>query len=1130
MIKRQSIRKALGGAAAVVLLAAVTGGALAQEQSRPLPAGPIPVGGQAVNGQVILPGGDQVGEDPRMQIWRELDGVGPPPGYSRRLDAVDRGFSSLYAQRAEIRTFNWGLIAGGDGLSSAWVPWPGRSGQTTRMFHDWDMLFGVEEGPWLPTAQTHTQSYYWYNPSNYNRVSFEAKDGARGGQFSNPPQTRFSYPLMADTSLPDTWPVGGWPAPESVEQVWLGTETWNPWMRGLGQELYAEFNDDHATREGGGEESVLGIRVRRRAVGHASIDAGFIINEFTNMSENTYTNVFVGSTIRWIALGSYGGIYQQSDPSRALEYGKMMWYDPDAGGTQGLWPPYTESYACPFKGIVVLETPTGSMKADDLGNRVDNPDQIITRRVLVQYNDRARQSVALGRQTLYGVMSGVRKYYGAEEAHWERHWKTNVSGDGTPILMQTFADVQQEYPLYQGDGTGLTGTTFIGYWASGPVTMEPGDSFYYTVAMVNGETEEVMFAGADKAIRSYQKQFQASGAPFVPEIKVNGVLAGPQALEFDTRIHQYPIYYTPSGDITLSWDRSVAEGNPDPITGTYDFQGYRLYRSTDRGATWGDDFVTDEKGNFKAFTPYRQWDKIDGVKGKDESPGSYLSIGDDTGLVASFSMPNVVDGAEYWFSLTTYDYDDHPDPLVRQDPNVFSFEAARGRDPTYLNTVAVIAGARPNGYVPGLVNGEDLSALLQTGSGSARGYVAEGVVEAWVEDDTSVPAGTYRITTTAGATFGVMDMPNMVGVTLQNLTTGVTLYEGRVPEYFDPALEVLEENLLPPIDGIRVGMSTLFNSTDWSESANPRTSYRFPTGYGARSTANAMRYAQFVYGQPNNPDPTNVLEAATKFFSVEMRFDSTATGGQMAYVYDHDAGAGYPYRAYQRVPFTAWDVSAVPERQINVAYSLPPALADDEWNPTNTGTRATRTLFLTSDYSGTTAEATYTGGAFNDLDAAYYHWPLLDTGTTFGMLHGRKAQFNYVMPIGPGWTYEFTTTGPTISEELIDMDQIRVVPNPYFINALWDQSDYMRKIQFRNVPANSTVDIYTLAGELVASLSHEGDATAAPGTRGYYSNRVGSVEWKLWSYEYTEVAYGLYIYVVKAPNGDKKIGKFAIIR
>ena len=87
-----------------------------------------------------------------------------------------------------------------------------------------------------------------------------------------------------------------------------------------------------------------------------------------------------------------------------------------------------------------------------------------------------------------------------------------------------------------------------------------------------------------------------------------------------------------------------------------------------------------------------------------------------------------------------------------------------------------------------------------------------------------------------------------------------------------------------------------------------------------------------------------------------------------------------------------------------------------------------------------------------------------------------------------------------------------------------------RKIQFTNVPVNATVDVYTLAGELICSLDHGGFTNPDTGTRDYNSTKVGTVDWKIWTYEFTEAAYGLYIYVVKVGDSVKKVGKLAIIR
>jgi hypothetical protein len=264
---------------------------------------------------------------------------------------------------------------------------------------------------------------------------------------------------------------------------------------------------------------------------------------------------------------------------------------------------------------------------------------------------------------------------------------------------------------------------------------------------------------------------------------------------------------------------------------------------------------------------------------------------------------------------------------------------------------------------------------------------------------------------------------------------------------------------------------------------------------------------------------------------VELRFSTTNM--QWAYAYNR---GGYDYRSYNQVPLTVWDVSSSPARQLNLRYTVQTTETEDSFDFDDDPLGANRHYYqiMFSDYSGATPDTAYTTGtmsAFNaTTDVMYTGIPGTTTGLTINDLSGETITIDHEMPIGPGVTYSFTTTAPTIDDATVSIDDVKVVPNPYYIFAPWDQSENKRKMQFTNVPANSTIDIYTLSGELVASLDHHGDATAAAGSKGYSSNQVGTVDWNIWTYEFTEAAYGLYIYVVKTDDGQTKVGKFAIIR
>ena len=74
----------------------------------------------------------------------------------------------------------------------------------------------------------------------------------------------------------------------------------------------------------------------------------------------------------------------------------------------------------------------------------------------------------------------------------------------------------------------------------------------------------------------------------------------------------------------------------------------------------------------------------------------------------------------------------------------------------------------------------------------------------------------------------------------------------------------------------------------------------------------------------------------------------------------------------------------------------------------------------------------------------------------------------------------------------------------------------MRRLEFRGIPAGGTVTIYTVRGELVQTLHHDGSIT-------------GMVPWDLRTKDNLDIAPGLYVFHVDSSVGEY-IGKFAIIK
>jgi hypothetical protein len=98
------------------------------------------------------------------------------------------------------------------------------------------------------------------------------------------------------------------------------------------------------------------------------------------------------------------------------------------------------------------------------------------------------------------------------------------------------------------------------------------------------------------------------------------------------------------------------------------------------------------------------------------------------------------------------------------------------------------------------------------------------------------------------------------------------------------------------------------------------------------------------------------------------------------------------------------------------------------------------------------------------------------------------------------------------------VDNITIVPNPYYVRAPWDNNRFNQWIYFQHLPSHCTIRIFTASGLLIRTLRHdseEGD---------------GSETWDLLTEENMRAVSGLYIYQVEADDGKTAVGKFAIVR
>jgi hypothetical protein len=119
--------------------------------------------------------------------------------------------------------------------------------------------------------------------------------------------------------------------------------------------------------------------------------------------------------------------------------------------------------------------------------------------------------------------------------------------------------------------------------------------------------------------------------------------------------------------------------------------------------------------------------------------------------------------------------------------------------------------------------------------------------------------------------------------------------------------------------------------------------------------------------------------------------------------------------------------------------------------------------------------------------------------------------------------------------------KVGVYPNPYVVSAAWDgQSSRSRKINFYNLPAKAQIRVYTLAGEVVATMNHDASAALNGSNAGWFQEfgaatqtvmPEGEHAWDILSDSKQVIATGLYLFSVKdLKTGKIQTGKFAIVK
>jgi len=614
------------------------------------------------------------------------------------------------------------------------------------------------------------------------------------------------------------------------------------------------------------------------------------------------------------------------------------------------------------------------------------------------------------------------------------------------------------------------------YVMTGPINLAAGDSVWYTIGFTAGVGEEQFKKNVKQAQLLAKSGYMGPGPPPPPTLTA---VAG-------------------DGEITLYWDDS-AEHAADPFSKVKDFEGYKLYRLA-KGPFGTDDWgreITNSNGEVVGYVPLAQFDLKDGIFGIDPL-NPFQNLGKDTGLQHSFIDTTVVNGVPYTYCITVYDKGSTVDDLQ-------SFESGRSTAGDSRFVASATPGTKAIDLVPGHVVGDKL--LFDPGDTTF--YATVDVIS-----PNAVTGHDYEIT--------FEDFTEIRGVMVYQ--QGFNLYDLNQNEY------VIENGILtdtlrggdntPWADGLRLnfsGRSSGVEETGWLYSSTTADGDNVPFWFAKRFLTDLDIEVTIDLSNPVTvPAFTNYGDIT---FQIPIRVKNLSTGEDLS--------------PFLKFADEAWKH---PDDENFNSVSYPAGTWDLEpggacWNP------ILDSLLDVQNFDRAIESSDRIYGYDADgrvLFKLYTSHPPDGVSPS----DGDKFYFGLQKPFPRDSHTQFSTAQSKTDQTKVTsgaLEAIRVVPNPYIVSAAWDIYNRMGKIMFTNLPENCSIKIFTVAGDLIKTIEHQGVRlpSETPGSGhafNYTRAGQGYEEWDLTTDNQLGIAYGLYVYVVTTPNGAEKTGKFAIIK
>lgn len=499
--------------------------------------------------------------------------------------------------------------------------------------------------------------------------------------------------------------------------------------------------------------------------------------------------------------------------------------------------------------------------------------------------------------------------------------------------------------------------------------------------------------------------------------------------------------------VTLYWDNR-AEQAPD-------FEGYKIYKSTDPG--FNDVFtVTNDRGIVIYSKPVVTMDRKNNIKDlfPVQSNGFRYFLGKNTGLKHWWTDINVQNGKTYYYAVVAFDHGDPAQLIFPSESSKSIVVEPDGNIITDINTVVVTPTVESSVY-------QSPEFTIEHTQGFATGRVEVEIVDRTlikeggryqlVFDDSSFDRTTYSL-------IDVTDSNNPVTIFANSSNFSTEEVRNDADPIFDGLHTFIFDD---PLAWDSLGTVWKVGDSNWS----------------IKLTLNS-----------------NLGRATPVPADYEVRFGEVGIDTAL-------------FTTPIPVPFQVWNVTE--NRKENIL--LLDQNGDGAWS-------SGENIFIVS------------GKTLQDFRPVF--WTIVisapyDTSVT--SIPPESGDVAFIPTFKPFTSHDvFTiTTKAASAKPDVDpsiLDPIAVVPNPYIVNATFEQQalftggQFVRKIQFIHLPPRCTIRIYNLRGRLMDIIEH--DSTL----------ENGSEFWDMRTSEGDVVAYGIYIYHVQAPGIGEKIGRFAIIR